>query len=192
MYQKIIIDADMCIKLGCSEKYRFLVDILPLVSQKIYIHSHAYSEVMSPKSAVDQLNELVQHGIVEIVDEKNLCPNDRAVYKMTFKKLSEAMISPNKPKKNKGETCSLAYAKTTGIPIFATDEAGLQPIIDKLLNTGIDDIHCFRIKNIVESAFNGDIDISRKTAKALWRISTGRPDANNIFDKEIWPIDEEK
>ena len=45
MYEKIIVDADLCIKLGCSEKYRFLFEVLPLISEKIYMHEHAFKEV---------------------------------------------------------------------------------------------------------------------------------------------------
>lgn len=42
MYEKIIVDADLCIKLGGSEKYRFLFEVLPLVSKKIFMHRHAF------------------------------------------------------------------------------------------------------------------------------------------------------
>lgn len=67
MYEKIIIDADLCIKLGGSEKYRFLVEVLPWVSEKIYMHKHAFGEVLVPQSAKNQLEELVKNGTVEIV-----------------------------------------------------------------------------------------------------------------------------
>lgn len=85
----------------------------------------------------------------------------------------------------------MAYAKATGIPIFATDEAHLQPIIDSLLNTGIDDITCLRIRNVVEMIRDGEIDLPRKYAKALWRIAYNNENvtnANDIFDREIWPL----
>lgn len=187
MYDKIIVDADMCIKLGGSEKFSFLVEVLPLISKKVYMHKHAFGEVLDPKSAVAQLKELIGQGIVEVVDESMLSEADRITYQMTYNKLSNAMIDPSRPNKNKGETCSLAYAKVTGIPVFATDEAKLQPIIDNLLNTGIDDIRCMRIIDIIHMIRNGEIARTRKYAKALWRISSGRNDANNIFDNKIWP-----
>ena len=66
----MIIDADLCIKLGGSNKYRFLYDILPLVSEKIYMHTWAHGEVMMPASAVNQLNSLIAEGKVELVNEK--------------------------------------------------------------------------------------------------------------------------
>lgn len=80
MYDKIIVDADICLKLGCDKRYRFLVEVLPLVSKKIYMHSHAYGEVLSPQSAVDQLKELIGKGIVEIVDEKMLSEAEQLAY----------------------------------------------------------------------------------------------------------------
>jgi len=188
MYEKIIVDADLCIKLGGSEKFKFLVEVLPLVSVKIYMLRHAFEEVLLPQSAKNQLKELVDNGTVEIVSEDELDSTEKATYQMTYHILANVMIDPEKPNKNKGETCSLAYAKTTGIPIFATDEKELQPIIDKHLNTGIDDIHCLRIINIVELVRDGKISLQRKYAKAMWRIASGRTNANDIFDTEIWPL----
>lgn len=38
MIDKMIVDADLCIKLGGSEKHRFLYDVLPLISNQIYIY----------------------------------------------------------------------------------------------------------------------------------------------------------
>ncbi len=88
--------------------------------------------------------------------------------------------------KNKGEACSLAYAKATGIPYFATDEKDLQPIIDKRLNTGTDDITCLRIIDIIQMARKGEIDIKRKICKVLWVIAGKDKD---LFNKKAWPKD---
>lgn len=52
MLDKMIIDADLCIKLGGSEKYHFLHDVIPLISSQAYMHTHAYGEVLMPPSAV--------------------------------------------------------------------------------------------------------------------------------------------
>jgi hypothetical protein len=185
MVDKMIVDADMCIKLGGSPKHHFLHDILPLVSNKIYMHTHAYGEVMMPSSAVSQLKELVSEGKVVLVNESNLDNADRAVYDASYKNLEKVMIDPKRPNKNKGEVCSLAYAKATGIPVFATDEIDLQPIIDTQLNTGIDDITCLRIIDIIKKAKDGEIDVPRKVCKALCVIS-GK--SKETFDNELWPV----
>lgn len=185
MIDKMIIDADLCIKLGGSEKHRFLYDVLPLISNQIYIHTHAYGEVMMPSSAVRQLKDLISESKVALVNESNLSSADRAIYDASYKNLEKVMINPKRPNKNKGEACSLAYAKATGIPVFATDEMDLQPIIDKQLNTGIDDITCLRIVDIIKKARSGEIDVARKVCKALWVISGKSKD---IFDNELWPV----
>lgn len=125
------------------------------------------------------------------MDQSTLSTTDRVVYDMSYSALEQTMIDPRKPNKNKGEVCSLAYAKATGIPIFATDESSLQEIIDAKLNTGINDIHCLRIRNVIEMIKDGEISLPRKYAKALWRISYNSDNvqnANDIFDKEIWPL----
>ena len=105
MIDKMIVDADLCIKLGGSAKYRYLYDILPLVSTQIYMHTHAYGEVMMPPSAVQQLKELIAEGKVILVNESNLEMADKAVYAATYQNLAKVMIDPRKPNKNKGEVC---------------------------------------------------------------------------------------
>lgn len=185
MVDKMIIDADLCIKLGGSSKHLFLYDVLPLISNQIYMHIQAYGEVMMPSSAVSQLKSLINEGKIVLVNESNLNVEDRAVYDASYNNLKKVMINPKCPNKNKGETCSLAYAKATGIPVFATDEMDLQPIIDKQLNTGIDDITCLRIVDIIKKAIDGEINVSRKICKALWVIS-GK--SKEIFDNELWPV----
>ena len=185
MGDKIIIDADLCIKLGGSSKYKYLYEVLPMVANEIYVHTHAYSEVRMPSSAVSQLKELVSEGKVVLVNESELEHQIRAIYDASYNNLAKVMLDPTRPNKNKGEMCSLAYAKATGIPVFATDEKELQPIIDKQLNTGIDDITCIRIIDIVTKAKNGEIAIQRKVAKALWIVAGKKKE---IFDSEIWPV----
>ncbi len=185
MVDKIIIDADLCIKLGGSNKYKYLYDVLPLVASEIYMHTHAHGEVRMPSSAVGQLKDLVSEGKVVLVNESGLDNQTRAIYDASYNNLAKVMLDPAKPNKNKGEMCSLAYAKATCIPVFATDEKNLQPIIDKQLNTGIDDITCIRIVDIVIKAKNGEIAMPRKIAKALWIVSGKKKE---IFDYEIWPV----
>lgn len=184
MIDKIIVDADLCIKLGGSNKYRYLYDVLPMISKNIYMHTHAYGEVMMPASAVSQLKDLILEGKVILVNENELDSKVRSIYDAAYNNLTKVMVDPTRPNKNKGEVCSLAYAKATGIPIFATDEKDLQPIINKQLNTGMDDITCIRIADIIMMAKEGEIAVPRKIAKALWVVAGKRKE---LFDKNIWP-----
>ena len=112
---------------------------------------------------------------------------DKMIIDAAYRNLERVMIDPHKPNKNKGEGCSLAYAKAKSIPVFATDEMNLQPIIDSQLNTGMDDITCIRITDIIEKAHCGEIDIPRKICKALWLVAGKKKET---FDKDIWPIEE--
>ena len=76
-------------------------------------------------------------------------------------------------------------AKVKRIPIFATDEKNLQDIIDANLNTGIDDITCLRIVDIITKIKEGELSgLARKEAKILWILS-GKP--KKLFDNIIWP-----
>lgn len=185
MVSKMIIDADICIKLGGSEKHRFLYNVLPLVAEQIYMHSHAYGEVLMPPSAVRQLQELIAEQKVQLVNESELDNQMRTIYDMSYHNLEKVMLDPRRPGKNKGEMCSLAYAKATEIPVFATDEKDLQPIIDTRLNTGINNITCIRIIDIIFKARDKEIMIPRKVAKALWLVAGKKKE---IFDEVIWKV----
>ena len=139
VYKEIIIDADLCLKLGCSEKYPYLELLLPLLADTIYIHEVVNSEIKTNRAQIDSL---INTGKAKILSEKTLSPHELILYKATYAKLGQVMLNKNTPNKNRGEVSTLAMAKTKGIYYFATDEMDLQEIIDRLLNTGIDDISC--------------------------------------------------
>lgn len=64
MVDKIVVDADLGIKLGGSNKYRYLYDVLPMVAKEIYMHTQAHGEVMMPSSAVNQLKDVISAGTI--------------------------------------------------------------------------------------------------------------------------------
>lgn len=183
----VIIDADFCIKVGASPKYRYLERVLTELAEKVYIHKIVYDEIIVPACAKDQVDMLLKQKVLEILDENSLNPLEKVVYQGVFQSLANVMINPKRPKKNQGETCSLAMAKTKSIPYFATDEKELQPIIDRILNTGIDkDIQCIRIEDVIQRIKLGELEgFKRKEAKVLWRLS-GK--STQVFDRVIWPI----
>lgn len=183
----VIVDADFCIKIGASPKYRYLERVLPELAEKVYIHKIVYDEIIVPACAKEQIDTLHMQGIVEIIDENCLEPLEKVIYQGVYQSLANVMINPKRPKKNQGETCSLAMAKIKSIPYFATDEKRLQEIIDRILNTGLDDdIHCIRIEDVVRRIKSGEIEgFKRKEAKVLWRLA-GK--STVIFDRDIWKI----
>ena len=184
---RIIIDADFCIKVGASPKYRYLERILTELADKVYIHKIVYSEILVPACAREQIDSLKAQGIIEVLDENSLELLERKIYQGIYRSLANVMINPNKPRKNQGEICSLAIAKVKSIPYFATDEVDLQLIIDRILNTGMnDDIVCIRVEDIIRKIKSGELEgFKRKEAKILWRLAGKRTD---VFDKDIWPL----
>lgn len=183
--EAIIVDADFCIKLGRIEKQPYLKNVLTALADKIYIHQIVYDEIMTPVYAKEQINDLIRNGNLEVVSEGLLDKKDQNVYWAAYSKLKRVMENPDKPRKNQGEIASLAMAKTKSIPYFCTDEKELQPIIDANLNTGLCDISCIRIEDIIKEIKDGKLDgFKRKDAKLMWVLSDKNPE---IFEKIIWP-----
>jgi len=150
------------------------------------MHRVVYDEIMIPRCAKQQIDFLIEQNVIELIDENSLSDSDKQIYYSTYQLLSSVMIDKANPRKNLGEVCSLSIAKTLSIPIFATDEKDLQPIIDFNLNTGMDNITCLRIVDIINQAKDGIIPgLSRKMAKILWVISGKQKE---LFDSGIWPL----
>jgi len=184
--ERIIIDADVCLKLGQNEKYPYLQQLLPSLSKKSFIHRCVYDEILFPAQVKAQLNKLICDGLLEIIDESILSLSEKVLFDAAYSSLAAVMINPNKPRQNHGEVSSLAIAKTISIPVFFTDERDFQPIINRILNTGLVDITCIRIIDVIKKIKLGEIEgFSRKQAKAMW-VMSGKD--KGIFDNEIWPI----
>jgi hypothetical protein len=150
------------------------------------MHRIVYDEIMIPRCAKQQVDCLIEQKVIELIDENSLCDSDKQIYNSTYQLLSGVMIDSTRPRKNLGEVCSLSMAKTISIPIFATDEKDLQPLVDFSLNTGMDNITCLRIVDIINRVKEGIISgLSRKMAKILWVISGKQKE---LFDSEIWPL----
>ena len=184
--KQMIVDADICIKIGMSDKHLFLENLFPSIAEKIYIHRVVYDEIIVPACAKRQLDNMLRSGSLEMLDESGLSQVEMMVYQATYDMLKNVMIDKRNPNKNNGEVCSLAMAKAKSIPVFASDEKELQPIVDEKLNTGIDNIICIRIIDIVKKIKNGELSgLTRKEAKILWVISGNKKD---WYDNSIWPI----
>ena len=62
----VIVDADFCIKVGASPKYRYLERVLPELADKIYIHRVVYNEILIPVCAKEQIDSLIIQGKLKI------------------------------------------------------------------------------------------------------------------------------
>lgn len=187
-YSELILDADISIKIGGYKKYKFLEEILPKIGERIYIHEYVYNnEILTPKIAKEQIDNLIKEGVVELLSENSLDRLDKKIYISTVNKLKKVMIGTEEEGKNWGEVLSISMAKVKGIPYFMSDEGELESIINNNVNIGSsDDIKVIRVRQLIELfRDNPQIGINRKTAKAIWR-STGN--SNEYFDKKIWVI----
>lgn len=165
-YEKIILDTDICIKIGNYEKVKFLEMLIPKIADKAYMNRYVYeNELLTPKNAKVQIDNLITKNIIEILDEKIFDILDKKIYENTKRKLKKYMIGTKEEGKNWGEVLSLSIAKTLNIPYFVSDERNIQPIIDKHLNVGTEyDIQVIRVKHIVKwIKENKECDISRKS-----------------------------
>lgn len=186
--EKLIIDADMCIKIGWIKNVPLIEMIIPTITEKAYMHRYVYQdEILTPKNAKMQIENLIKLGIVEILDEEWLEVIDRKIYEDTKNILKWAMIGTKEKGKNWGEVLSLSMAKVLAIPYFMSDERELQGIIDKYLSTGSNnDIKVIRVKDlIVWIKDNPECGLNRKIAKILW-VGTGKN--KKEFDDFIWKV----
>ena len=111
----VIVDADFCIKIGSSSKYRYLEKLLPEIAKAVYIHKTVYEEILYPLCAREQIETLRAQGTLSLLDEKELLPIEKKIYDGTYQLLSKIMADPRNRRKNRGEMASLAMAKTKGI-----------------------------------------------------------------------------
>lgn len=191
-YKKIILDADICIKLGqfTNEKLKFLQELIPLIAEKAYIHKYVYDEeILTPNVVKNQIDNLIGDNIVEILSEEDLSIQEKDNYDSICNTLKPYMINPQKPRKNLGELKTISMAKVKSIPYFVSDEGNLQGIIDTHVNIGLEeDIKVLRVKDLLLWIKENNIPgIKRKTAKAIWTVAIGK-DKIDYFNNEIWPI----
>ena len=185
-YEKVILDTDICIKIGNYEKVKFLEILIPKIVKKAYMHKYVYeNELLTPKNAKVQIDNLIKCGTIEILDEDKLDKLEKLIYNQTKNILKKYMIGTEEKGKNWGEVVSLSMAKILNISYFVSDEKEIQPIINTHLNSGNEyDITVIRIENIINCIKeNPECGINRKTAKAIWR-SCGK--SNSDFDSYIW------
>lgn len=186
-FEKIIVDADICLKLGKIAQQDFLESLLPHLAQSIYIHQKVYEEIIWPTEVLHKIDRMIMNKKLLCVDEHSMDSTDQLLYQATVQMLTTVMTNPRKPKTHLGEIHSLAYAKCKAIPIFLTDERSLQPKIDRLLNTELQgmSIQCMSIERMLKQFATGVCaGVSRNDALSLWRGISGNIED---FNRDIWP-----
>ena len=174
MLDRIILDADFCIKVGRFQSIPILEEIVPLVAHKAYIHRYVYEdEILIPQSAKEQVRHLIEVGRIEVIDDTCFKKEYYSIFQATRDRLKRVMVGTIERGKNWGEVLSLACAKSLGITIFMSDESSLQEIINRQLNTGTEyDIRVFRIIDLIKwIKAHPECGIVRKTAKTIWLVA---------------------
>lgn len=83
-YEKVILDTDICIKIGNYEKVKFLEILIPKIVKKAYMHKYVYeNELLTPKNAKVQIDNLIKCGTIEILDEDKLDKLEKLIYNQT-------------------------------------------------------------------------------------------------------------
>jgi len=190
-YQAAILDADFAIKVGTTEVINVIGDLLPQFCEKLYVHRHVFeNEILFPPLVKQRLQALIDCGFAEVVDraaiEQSAGSLSVSVYDNTVEMLRTADAETKMGGKNWGEVVSLALAKALSLPVFLSDEAGAQTLIDDHLNLGDEsdderNIRVVRIRDFV--VWMRDNGLSRKQGRVLW-IAAGK--TRNEFDR-IWP-----
>lgn len=189
-YRSAILDADFAIKVGTTSVINVIGDVLPLFCEKLYIHRHVFeNEILFPALVKYRIQELLNRNLVEIVDRESIEQKGDllavAVYDSTVELLRTADEITRSGGKNWGEVVSLSLAKALNFPVFLSDEAGLQKLVDDYLNLGDKphderNIQVVRVDGLV--VWMRDNGFSRKHGKVLWSAA-GKP--RDMFDP-IW------
>ena len=93
MLEKVILDADFCIKVGRFEGLLLLQEVIPVIAQKAYIHQYVYEdEILMPRSAKQQVKRLIDSGQAELIDESSFSSAEQVIFAATRDSLKRAMI----------------------------------------------------------------------------------------------------
>jgi hypothetical protein len=194
IYDKIIIDSDICMKLGNFTRVPdALYNIIQGITNSAYVHEYVYKEEMIIK--IEQLERLIEEGFVRIINPKVdfSLPLQETMYTESLEILFDEIVGiklPSYPRgEHYGEVYSLAAAKALGIPIFMSDESSLNQVIKRVLNTGIDDISVARLKDII--LWIHDNGFSRSDAKAIYIGNSSKEymEANKKWFAQNWPAE---
>jgi hypothetical protein len=192
--EKVIIDADVCINLSRYEKVNALRCVLENIAKNVYVHEYVLQEELLSSACSSEIKRMVEQSkIKSLSPDKDLSDSQKANYHAACDLLADAMgcVLSEKRCEHIGEVLSVAIAKTLGIHIFLSNEWALQKEIDDCMNTGLDDIRVFRMRDIILwIKENQECGLSRKDAKRIWLLSFNKSKIDHKkteFDI-LWPV----
>ena len=118
-----------------------------------------------------------------------------SVYVDTVEMLRTADEETRRNGKNWGEVVSLAMAKALSLPVFLSDESGVQQVVDEHLNLGDElederNIRVIRIEDFV--VWMRDNGLPRKQGKVLWSAAKKSRDDFKQDHKTSYAVCHEK
>ncbi|KEF37795.1 hypothetical protein M670_02826 [Schinkia azotoformans MEV2011] len=184
IWPRALLDADFAIKIGRLNKYKIIEDILPNYVGNLLIHEYVYNnEILTPKTAKDQIDSLIFNNRAEIVNEETIAkfgPVVLTLYQGTIEKLRRAKRT-REHGNHWGEIVSIAFAQTANIPYFLSDETDQQSFIDQNFTSPIQVI---RIENLVQTI--KEQGGKRKDALLVWTVAGY---SKERFKYDLWPQD---
>jgi hypothetical protein len=192
--EKVIIDADVCIHLARYGKVNALRCVLENIASHVFVHEYVLREELLSSSCSLEISRMVEENTVTLLSpDTDLPPLQKTNYDATCALLANALgcVLSEGHSRHKGEVLSIAIAKTLGIHIFISNERALQIEIDDCINTGMDDIRVFRMKDIILwIRANPEYGLSRKDARYIWLLSfdKSRIDYYKTEFDQLWPV----
>ncbi len=192
--EKVIIDADVCIHLARYGKVNALRCVLENIASHVFVHEYVLREELLSSSCSLEISRMVEENTITLLSpDTDLTPFQKTNYDATCALLANALgcVLSEGHSRHKGEVLSIAIAKTLGIHIFVSNERALQREIDDCINTGMDDIRVFRMKDIILwIRANPECGLSRKDARYIWLLSfdKSRIDYYKTEFDQLWPV----
>jgi len=192
--EKVIIDADVCIHLARYGKVNALRCVLENIASHVFVHEYVLREELLSSSCSLEISRMVEENTVTLLSpDTDLTPLQKTNYDATCALLANALgyVLSEGHSRHKGEVLSIAIAKTLGIHLFISNERALQIEIDDCINTGMDDIRVFRMKDIILwIRANPEYGLSRKDARYIWLLSfdKSRIDYYKTEFDQLWPV----
>lgn len=191
-WDSAIIDTDFTFKMNNIRDVNAIEEYVPLFVGKLYIHEYVYqNEILTPKRAREQIDNLIANGKAEIVSIADFDDDfSKLVYTEIIGLMKRADPQTVEKGKNWGETVSIAYAKAKGLHYFFSDERDLQNLLDEHINSGNnEDIKTIRVIDFIFAM--KEARYKRKAAYRLWMAAHGQNNlewAKEKFREDIWPL----
>jgi hypothetical protein len=192
-FSRVIVDTDVCIKLFEYKALDAMRLVFDGIADEVCIHRYLVEEELVSGPIRVHVRELMADGILNMLDPNTvLSQMESVLYHATAMKFAQVHgVDLSKSRcEHMGEVLTVALAKTLGIGILLSDESVLQYEINRVLNTGLDDLRVLRMWDIIHWIMSHpDCGIKRRDAKTIWLASGYHYEMRKRKERfdEAWP-----